>query len=408
MEYPKLRYVDAFPVETEQGKMIGLRDPSGISPQMLLLSPDVFYLLQFFDGRHSVIDLQREYLQTFGKLIYEKQLRQMLQNLDANLLLDNDNFYGQLRAIEDAFLASPARPAVHAGSSYESDPEKLREQMRALFEASEGPGMPDLSRATRPPKALVAPHIDIRAGGACYAHAYKVLGESEGADCFVILGTGHSGLRNLYSTVAKDFETPLGKAKCDAGFINALQENYPAIVNSEALPHRTEHVIEFQLVFLQYLLGGRQDFTFVPVLCSFSYQMLTEPRFKTEQQIIQDFSGALRETIAQYGGTVCLIASVDFCHIGPRYGDPESPDAAFMKRVATFDRAMIDTIERWEPKAFCDTLAACEDRYRVCGFSSLYTMMNAVDADKAELLDYSSAIMDKSQSTVTFASMAAY
>ncbi len=34
----------------------------------------------------------------------------------------------------------------------------------------------------------------------------------------------------------------------------------------DELTHRTEHSIEFQVVFLQYLLGGRRDFTIVPIL----------------------------------------------------------------------------------------------------------------------------------------------
>ena len=34
----------------------------------------------------------------------------------------------------------------------------------------------------------------------------------------------------------------------------------------DELSHRTEHSIEFQVVFLQYLLGGRRDFSIVPIL----------------------------------------------------------------------------------------------------------------------------------------------
>jgi len=407
MEYPKLRYVDAFAVDAERGKMIGLRDPSGISQQIVLLSPDVFYLLQFFDGRHSVHDLRQKYVETFGKLLYEEQLKQILQNLDSNLFLDNNNFASQLKAIEQEFRDSSVRPAVHAGTSYESDPAALRKQLTSFFTAPSGPGLPDKPNG-RAPKALVAPHIDIRAGGSCYAHAYKALVESEGADCFVILGTGHSGLQGLYSTIAKDFETPLGVARCDEVFVQLLQKNYPDILNCEVLPHKTEHVIEFQLVFLQHLLADRRDFTFVPLLCSFSYQMLTEPSLAREKRIVEEFSRALRQTIADRGKKVCLIASVDFCHVGPRYGDEKSPDDLFMSMVSRFDGDLIKNIEKLDAGAFCETVAGQQDRYRVCGFSSIYTMLNAITAERGELLDYSKAIVDTDQSAVTFASMAIY
>jgi len=407
MEYPKLRYVDAFPVDAERGKMIGLRDPSGISQHIILLSPDVFYLLQFFDGRHSVLDLRQKYVETFGKLLYDEQLKQILTNLDSHLFLENDHFANQLQTIEQEFRDAPVRPAAHAGTSYESDPAALREQITSFFTADGGPGLPGEATG-RCPKALVAPHIDIRAGGACYAHAYKALAESEAVDCFVILGTGHSGLRHLYSTIAKDFDTPLGLAKCDDTFVTLLHKNYPNLMNCEVLPHKSEHVIEFQLVFLQHLLAGRGDFTFVPLLCSFSYQMLTNPSFAREKTIVEEFSAALRKTIAQCGKKVCLVASVDFCHVGPRYGDEKSPDDLFMSMVQRFDGELIKNIENLDPGAFCETVAHQQDRYRVCGFSSLYTMLNAITAEHGELLDYSKALVDSNQSTVTFASMAIY
>ena len=50
METPKLRPVEAFPVEIEGRQMIGLRDPLGISPEVLFLSPEAFFLANLMDG----------------------------------------------------------------------------------------------------------------------------------------------------------------------------------------------------------------------------------------------------------------------------------------------------------------------------------------------------------------------
>ncbi len=407
MGNPRIRHVEAFPIDTENGQMVGLRDPQGVATETLIISPDVYYMLQHLDGRHSPEDLCDEYRVTFGETLEAEQLAEIIDHLDSHFFLDNPRFASRLKAVEQEFLDNPVRPAVHAGQSYESDPKALIAQLDGFYSGPGGAGKPELNGKQRQSiKALVAPHIDVRLGGASYSHAYRALAESGDADCFVILGTGHSGLHDLYSVLAKDFDTPLGTVKHDAEFINLLKGNYPAIADSEALPHKSEHVIEFQLVFLQHLLSRKKNFTFVPVLCSFSYHALTDPRFAREKTIVDTFSRKLKDTIEQFDKKVCLIASVDFCHIGPRYGDKNSPDKAFLQEVADFDGRMMADIEKVDASAFCSTVAKQEDRYRVCGFSSIYTMLNAIDAKRGRLLDYSNTTVDGQNSKVTFASMA--
>lgn len=404
-EYPKLRFVDAFPVETEHGRMFGLRDPNGIASSMLLLSPDIFYLLQYFDGKHSRLDLRHKYLQTFGNLLYEEQLADILSSLDSNLYLDNHTFQKSLRSIEQEFLELPARPPAHAGQSYEADPLKLKKQIESFFTDVAGAGLP-MKANHNVVKAIIAPHIDLRAGGPCYSFAYKALSESQPADCFVILGTGHSGLANLYSLLAKDFETPLGRAKCDLEFIDSLNQKTRNLHTSEVLPHRNEHTIEFQLPFLQFLFRGKHEFTFVPILCSFSYHLLNPQQFPRERRMVDDFTAALGATIAEFGKRVCLIASVDFSHVGPHYGDEKPPDSDFMSNVHSADRQLIACVEQVDPEGFYRAAETLQDRYRVCGFSPIYTMLRALDANEGQLLNYSETVMDETNSTVTFASMA--
>jgi hypothetical protein len=404
-EYPKLRYVDAFPVETAHGRMFGLRDPNGIASNTLLLSPDIFYLLQFFDGRHSQLDLRDKYLQAFGNLLHEEQLAEILSNLDVNLYLDNHTFQNSLRSIEEDFMNLPARPAAHAGQSYDADPARLKVQIKNFFTDENGAGLPT-KKSRRTIKALVAPHIDLRAGGPCYSFAYRALAESHPADCFVILGTGHSGLANLYSVLAKDFDTPLGRAQCDVDFIASLNRKTKNLHTAEILPHRTEHTIEFQLPFLQYLFAGKQNFTFVPILCSFSYHLLDPRQFPRERKIVDDFTAALRETIAEFGKSVCVIASVDFSHVGPRYGDEKSPDRNFMAGVYAADQQLIAHTANLDHEGFYRAVERNNDCYRICGFSPIYTMLRSLDASSGKLLNSSETLMDETKSTVTFSSMA--
>ena len=55
MEYPKLRYIDAFPVEHEGGKYICLKDPQSSNGNILLVLPQVVNILSYFTGKNSFI-----------------------------------------------------------------------------------------------------------------------------------------------------------------------------------------------------------------------------------------------------------------------------------------------------------------------------------------------------------------
>lgn len=404
-DFPKIRYVEAFPVETEVGRMIGLRDPSGIASDTLLLSPDVFYLLQYFDGKHSTKDLRYEYTHAFGQFLYEENLLEIITNLDKNLFLDNHNFREELRRIENEFLSQPVRPAAHAGLSYEADPTNLKAQIRSFFEHENGAGLPNSKVHDETMKGMIVPHIDLRAGGPCYSHAYKALAESADPDCFIIIGTGHSGLMNLYSALPKDFATPMGQVACDFEFLNLLEKNYTGDFLSEALSQKTEHTIEFQLLFLQYLYQNRKPFTIVPILASFSYHFLDGQQFAREAEIVREFSQALQTTISQFGKKVCVIASVDFSHIGRRYGDENAPDGAFMASVNEVDQQLLRHAASLDAQGFYQCVKKNEDRYRVCGFAPIYTMLNAIEARSGNLLEYTDTVVDSENSRVTFASM---
>ena len=403
MQYPKIRYVDAFPVETESGKMIALRDPSGIASDTLILSPDIFYLLQFFDGQHSELDLCNDYRQAFNRVLYTAQIRDILDKLDQHFFLDNITFSKELERQRDQFISLPVRPAAHSGESYESGPDQLNEQLSSYFSniKSKENGRPKEAAI----KGMIVPHIDIRAGGQSYAHAYQALLKRGGADCFVILGTGHSGLNNLYSILEKDFSTPYGTVAYDRKFTERFKSKYNNFNSADLLTHKREHSIEFQVVFLQHVLRQVRDFTIVPILCSFSHFMLDAQHFEREKKIVDDFSKTLRETIAESRGRVCVIASVDLSHIGPRYGDDSSPDDNFMTAVRKADQSVLEKTRTLDQNGFLDIFAENDDRFRVCGFSPIYTLLKSLDAKKGQLLDYADAIVDTQKSVVTFASM---
>jgi len=414
-DYPKLRFIEAIPLEEDQDQYFALRDPSGIVEEVIVVSGEALYLMQYFDGKHSLLDIRAEYQRTFGAFLPEERLHKLVAELDHNHFLESESFQNHKRGLEKQVLSRTTRAAVHAGASYPKDPQALRAQLENFYAHSGGL----LNHATTsvnsnnaaPLQGMLAPHIDLRVGGACYTYGYRALAESTPADVFVILGTGHNGLYNCYSCLPQDFETPLGLVKHDAEFIHELAQNHPHELFAEPLPHRSEHTIEFQTVYLQHLLGGRHNFTIVPILCSYAYLMLTDARFTRERKIIEAFVEALRKTCAQQtarGKRVCIIASVDFSHVGPRYGDPNIPDASFLEAVRTADFELLDAIAHVEAARFVTAVARLEDRYRVCGFAPIHTLLSATPAKTGKLLKYEQGLVDDKQSVVSYASAALY
>jgi len=425
--YPKLRYLEAVPLQSEnkpdagKSKTFALRDPSGIAEGVIAVAAEALLVLQYFDGKHSLLDIRQEFHRAFGALLPEERLQQLVIELENAHLLEGEVFQDYLKKLERQMLAQPWRKTAHAGTSYPADPQLLREQLDGFYRSPQGAGIPNrqLNEAAKkkPILAAVAPHIDLRIGGPCYTFAYRALAEAEPADTYVILGTGHSGLLNCFSCLPKDFETPLGIVRHDADFIAALRRRHQHELFAEPLPHRAEHTIEFQTVFLQHLFGpdsplnrnkdGR-GFTIVPILCSYAYVMLNDGRLAREKKIIQDFAQALRATIAAEPRRVCVIASVDFSHVGPRYGERQAPDAAFMQRVSAADRRLLAEIETVNAGGFVTANAQIEDQYRVCGFAPMHTMLASTAATRGQILKYEHGRVDDRRSIVTYASAVLY
>ena len=133
MDYPKLRNVEVFPVQMEGRKLICFRDPQRIAENMVFLPQGALFFVSLFDGNHSIRDIQVEYMRRFGELIYSDQIVEIAEYLDQNYLLENERFREYRRKIEADFLRSSIRKPILAGNGYETDPEKLRVQIKSFF-----------------------------------------------------------------------------------------------------------------------------------------------------------------------------------------------------------------------------------------------------------------------------------
>lgn len=409
MDYPKLRPVEVFPVGVENDTRLYMRDPLQYATQPLVFPQITSFVLSHFDGQHSLADIQEAFARKFSQVLPGEQLRQLIEQLDAHYYLDNERFARLQQDTLRAFRQAPVRDMAHADTCYSSQADEFSRQLSGFFAGDEGPGLPNATAQSQPPlRGLIAPHIDLRVGGPAYAWAYKELAERCEADLFVVLGTSHHGSDSLFVSTRKDYDTPLGPVKTDQDFLHALQANYDNDLFADELLHRTEHSLEFQMLFLQYVLADRRDFTVVPILVSSFHHMTLTRTPPTETPRVADFLTALHKTIADSRRSVCVVAGVDFAHVGHKFGDPGELTQDFLDWVEAEDRRLIQALENVDPGDFFNQIAKDADKRRVCGFAPMYTMLHLLDAERGTLLKYDRSIDRQTQSSVSFASLAFY
>ena len=390
-DHPRLRPLEAFPVEQDGERLIALRDPSGFTEQVVLLPIPALDIVSLFDGDHSMAEIHRVVSVRHGEQAPGlEDIARFAARLDDAGFLDSPRFAARRRRIEEAWLASPSRPAAHAGGAYAGDADALRGQIDGFFVHPEGPGLPARRAAPRRLRGLIAPHIDFHRGGPTYAWAYRELLECSDADLFVILGTCHGGMADPFAATLKPYDTPLGPAMADRAFFEALQRRYRHDLLASETAHRSEHSIEFQAVLLRRLLGDR-PFTVLPVLASFLHEAVWTGGEPEADPRVPRFLDALAESIAGSDRRVCVIAGVDLAHVGPRFGDAVPNTEAVLERVAREDREMLETVEAGDPAAFYGSVAADGDSRRICGLSPIYSFLRALPGARGEVLRYSQA-----------------
>jgi len=406
MNYPRLRGVEAFPTEIDGQQVVCLRDPYNYSDRVLLLPEPLYFIVSHFDGRHSLLDIQAAFARRYGELIFREQLAEIIGELDRAYFLEGAAFEAFRAGVEADFARSPTRRAVLAGKSYEADPERLAAQIDRFFSPPEGPGPPQPRDGGPPVRGAVIPHIDFARGGPCYAWAYKALVESCDADLFLVLGTSHTGTGGLFALTRKDYETPFGAIPTDTSFVErVIARCGPGVVQAEQA-HRAEHSIEFQATLLKRLLGQTRPIQMVPILCLSFHELIASGTSPRSEPAVAAFVDALRDAIVASGRRCCLIASADLAHVGPRFGDPRPVDARQLADVAQKDLAMLERATERDAEGFFRFVQAEEDRRRICGFSSIYTLLSTLDAEQGQLLKYSR--WPDPSGTVTFASVIFY
>jgi AmmeMemoRadiSam system protein B len=404
MDHPKLRPIEAFPVHIGGREVICLRDPSHLAHDALFVPPETLFILAHFDGQHSILDIQEAYARRYGELLFSDAIKALIAKLDEHLLLDNERFQAYKRQVLEEFRQAPVRRAAHAGEAYEADPARLAAQLDGYFAPPSGPGGAAARAIGGEVQGILAPHIDPRRGGPCFAWAYEALRQAQ-AELFIIFGTAHQPTAVPFPLTAKDYETPFGVVETDKALVRAIARRYPTDLLADELAHRTEHSIEFQVLFLQHVLGPRRRFRIVPILVGSFHDCVERQLNPADVPHIADFIQILREVVAARGEPVCYIAGGDLAHVGAKFGDREPLSRAFLQQVAREDQGLLAAATRMDAEGFFKRIAEQQDRRRICGFPPTYLLLKTMPATAGTLLKYDQAVEPATQSMVSYASV---
>jgi AmmeMemoRadiSam system protein B len=258
------------------------------------------------------------------------------------------------------------RMPVVAGRFYEGKEDLLIKRLESCFLGKLGPGrLPEGEMGkNRSLKAVIAPHAGYMYSGMPAAHTYLSLFDDGKPDHVVILGPNHTGMGARLAVCNENWVTPLGEAKYDSGLGSAIVEE-DEFASLDCIAHSSEHSIEVQIPFLQYIFGT--NVSFVPICVS-------DQSFR----VCESLGRTLAKLATQ--DDILVIASSDFTHF-------ESAESAKKK-----DNQAMEYLEFLDPKGFLDFVQS--HRISICGAGPIAAAMvfaNERGATKFNLLKYTNS-----------------
>ncbi len=393
--------------EVEGKRLIIFQDQERLAEQTVALPIELAPIIQLLDGNHSVRDIQEALMRETGELVMTDHIQEIVDLLDQHLILDSPRFQQHMLGLVSDWEQASARPISHAGAAYPEDPAAIEGFLDACYENEHGPGKPDRTGGSNELKGILAPHMNPSDTGAIYAHAYKALIERSRAKLFIILGTGHYEAQQSFVLTEKDYQTPLGIAHTDKEFVSRIKDGLTDCTPRSDMSHSKEHSIEFQVLFLQHALAGK-EFKIVPILVSSLGVSTMTGESPADDPAIGDFLRAIKQVLAEDEREVCFITSGDLAHLGPQYGDAGPVYPAQMQLEEEKDRKMLKAAEKGDAQGFFQQVAEIKDARHVCGFPPLYAMLALMGAQRGELLKWDYWNFEQTRSVVTMASMAFY
>ncbi len=420
---PRMRHVDVIPVELQGRQAFYLRDPLAFAPEPLVLGTAGLFIVSQLDGRNSAAQVRSAALRQFPDSdIGLAEIRGLLAVLRKGCYLDDHVAAARINRVRAEFEGAEVRPAWHAGAAYPHDPRELAAMLDRFFAAAPAQAAEAAVAAdsTHQLAAVLCPHIDLRAGGEIYPPAFRALAAAAAGEppveLYVILGVAHHGGTEPGKSFAiatdKHYATPLGQAPADRRLIEEWSRRAGRDVTERQWLHRTEHSVEFPLLFLQYIQAQADlpRYTVVPVLLGGVDHYVHAGEDPLQAPEVAAELAALRAAVNASGKRALYLLSVDLAHIGPKFGHGERIDDAAAAACEQADRELLGYAEHFDATGFTRSLHADRNGRNVdavSGLFSLYPLLAGAEC-RGSLLSYGQNRQPDTGSLVSYASMAFY
>ncbi len=371
--------------------MLLLRDPLGVSEQVLGVPQPLAPLLMLCDGTRDLVGIHTALTVRWGVRLKTSHLRELIDTLDAAHFLDNERFAAAQAASLERYRAAPNRPPTIAGNGYPDEPDALAGYLDAF----------DTSRVMRdfPPvqltaaRGVVSPHIDYARGGGVYRATWSAAAEAaRDAELAIIFGTDHYGGPGKLTPTRQSYATPFGALPTNREIVDELARALgEEDAFAEELHHKTEHSIELASVWLHHAREGRA-IEVAPILCgSFAHFVAgqadpaQDERFEKALRVLGQAVTA-RRTI--------VVAAADLAHVGPAFdGQPVREEGKRMLREA--DDAMLRQMAASSAQGFFEALKSIEDHNNVCGLPPIYLALRLLGNTRGHTVAYDQCSADE-------------
>ncbi|MEA1939556.1 MAG: AmmeMemoRadiSam system protein B, partial [Candidatus Caldatribacteriota bacterium] len=259
------------------------------------------------------------------------------------------------------------RKAVYSGSFYEDNLDKLNKQIENCFLHEIGPGKLPVTNLAGKSKiiGLISPHAGYIYSGPVASHGFYQLALNGIPDAIIILGPNHRGFGEEISIMSEgSWATPLGELEIDQDLAKIILE-HSKIIKEDSKAHQSEHSIEVQIPFIQYIFGN--DVKIVPI-------SMSQQDINTDIQVASSICSSIKDK------NIVIIASSDFTHY-------ESQEYA-----KNIDKMAIEAIKAFNPEKLYELIY--DRRLTMCGPGPVTVLLitcMTLGANKAELLKYATS-----------------
>lgn len=352
---PKLRKLDRFPLTRDGEPYLVLQDPHRLDDP-LAVDPLLADYLDMMDGQKSVAQIRQSFLMRGKNALPLDELQAVVDTLAECGFLDDENFRARWGQALREFQAAPSLNPELAGLAYPDDPQRLRQEFRALL--SDPPCPQSKTRA------LVWPYgpYPFTADNPLAHESLAALPCPKALDGVLLLVTSHHDGKTPYQLIDKTHHTALGPVPAIPSVVQALVHPRPWL-SGEPMRWRGEQSLEVPLLALRARYGDACP-PVLPLLCGRACFSQSED----EEQVLQSASLLAEIENLLATGRWLLVASAQLGHASGEGSEPEA---------STLDQTLVRALEQKQERAFFPSvLRKVPSQQRPVGAPVLATMLS--------------------------------